>query len=78
MLKGMQTNLYKCFLPQAWMVGAPGSVAGFLHPEGIYDDQKEENLGSRSTRDYGIIFNLENERILFPIGGTRRYGINIF
>ena len=33
-LKGMQTNLYKCFLPQAWMVGSLGGVAGFLHPEG--------------------------------------------
>lgn len=40
LLKGVQTNLYKCFLPQAWMVGNASSVAGFLHPEGIYDDPK--------------------------------------
>ncbi|KXS54362.1 MAG: hypothetical protein AWU57_1258 [Marinobacter sp. T13-3] len=39
-LKGVQTNLYKCFLPRAWAnVNAQG-VSGFLHPEGIYDDPK--------------------------------------
>ena len=37
-LRGVQTNLYKCFLPQAWRLGAQKGVAGFLHPEGIYDD----------------------------------------
>ena len=40
LLKGIQTNLFKCFLPQAWMANNPKGVAGFLHPEGIYDDPK--------------------------------------
>jgi hypothetical protein len=39
-LKGIQTNLYKCFLPQAWRWGNQAGVSGFLHPEGIYDDPK--------------------------------------
>jgi len=34
-LKGVQTNLYKCFLPQAWLIGNLTAVSGFLHPEGI-------------------------------------------
>ena len=38
-LVNQQTNLYKCFLPQAWMIGSKRGVAGFLHPEGIYDDR---------------------------------------
>ncbi|NEX15299.1 MAG: N-6 DNA methylase [Halochromatium sp.] len=40
LLKGVQTNLYKCFLPQAWMLNHAQGVAAFLHPEGIYDDPK--------------------------------------
>jgi hypothetical protein len=40
MLKGVQTNLYKCFLPQAWSIGSLGGVSGFLHPEGVFDDPK--------------------------------------
>jgi hypothetical protein len=39
-LKGVQTNLYKCFLPQAWWLGSGNGVSGFLHPEGVYDDPK--------------------------------------
>jgi hypothetical protein len=37
-LKGMQTNSYKCFLPQAWRIGRDAGTTAFLHPEGIYDD----------------------------------------
>ncbi len=35
-LKGVQTNLYKCFLPQAWDYGGAqeGGVSAFVHPEG--------------------------------------------
>jgi hypothetical protein len=40
LLKGSQTNLYKCFLPQAWRVASSQGVQGFLHPEGVYDDPK--------------------------------------
>jgi hypothetical protein len=39
-LKGVQTNLYKCFLPRAWANVNGQGVTGFLHPEGIYDDPK--------------------------------------
>lgn len=39
-LKGVQTNLYKCFLPRAWANVNGQGVSGFLHPEGIYDDPK--------------------------------------
>ena len=37
LLAGQKTNLYKCFLPQAWIIGNEHGVAGFLHPEGVYD-----------------------------------------
>lgn len=37
-LKGIQTNLYKCFLPQAWRWSNCEGVSGFLHPNGVYED----------------------------------------
>lgn len=40
LLRGVQTNLYKCFLPRAWANSSARGVSGFLHPEGIYDDPK--------------------------------------
>lgn len=39
-LKGQQTNLFKCFLPQAWMYNSECGVSAFIHPEGVYDDPK--------------------------------------
>ena len=38
LLKGQQTNLYKCFITRAWELGSSGGATGFLHPESVYDD----------------------------------------
>ncbi len=38
LLKGVQTNLYKCFMPLAWGLSSAHGVAGLLTPEGPYDD----------------------------------------
>ncbi len=46
LLKGVQSNLYKCFLPQVWRVGC--GVQALLHPEGPYDDPKGGNLRAAS------------------------------
>ncbi|MBI9088302.1 MAG: hypothetical protein JEZ12_03740 [Desulfobacterium sp.] len=76
MLKGIQTNLYKCFLPQAWMWGT--GVSAFLHPEGIYDDSKGGGLRQEIYPRLRAHFQFHNELLLFPIGNTRKYSINIF
>ena len=64
-LTKQQTNLYKCFLPQAWMIGNGRGVAGLLHPDGIYDDPKG---GSFRSEVYGRLrshFQFANELKLF-------------
>ena len=43
-----EANLYKCFLPQGWMIGSDRGVAGFLHPEGVYDDPKGGRVSGRA------------------------------
>ncbi len=40
LLKGQQTNLFKCFLPQAWGFGGKHGISAFVHPDGVYDDPK--------------------------------------
>ena len=40
LLKGQQTNLFKCFLPQAWDFGGKAGISAFVHPDGVYDDPK--------------------------------------
>ena len=78
LLKGIQTNLYKCFLPQAWMVGNKDGVSGFLHPEGVYDDPKGGGFRAAIFKRLRAHFQFQNEMILFPIGNRNKFSVNIF
>lgn len=80
-LRCVQTNLYKCFLPQAWMVGNTVSVAGFLHPEGVYDDPKGGLFRAAIYKRLRGHFQFKNEFQLF-VGtndhGRMRFGLHIY
>ncbi|MHB1047984.1 MAG: Eco57I restriction-modification methylase domain-containing protein, partial [Thermoanaerobaculia bacterium] len=65
LLKGTQSNLYKCFLPQAWMAMNRGGAAGFLHPDGVYDDPKGGALRGALFTRLRYHFRFENELHLF-------------
>lgn len=47
LLKGQQSNLFKCFLPLVWQVGS--GVQALLHPEGPYDDPNGGGYGRPCT-----------------------------
>jgi hypothetical protein len=79
LLKGTQTNLYKCFLPQAWMVSSTKGVAGFLHPEGIYDDPKGGLLRAEVYPRLRAHFQFNNEKKLFSeVHNNTTFSINIY
>ena len=79
LLKGSQTNLYKCFLPQAWRVASSRGVQGFLHPEGVYDDPKGGTLRETLYRWLRGHFQFENEYKLFAeIHNTVKYSVNVY
>jgi hypothetical protein len=78
MLKGIQTNLYKCFLPIGWRISREAGVAGFLHPEGIYDDPKGGLFREATYSRLRLHFQFQNEKKLFPIGNRNKFGINIY
>lgn len=78
-LKGIKTNLYKCFLPLAWNIQANHGITGLLHPEGHYEDPKggilRESVYSRLRKH----FQFDNELNLFKDVGHRfRFSINIY
>ena len=79
LLKGMQTNLYKCFLPQAWMASSPIGVSGFLHPEGIYDDPKGGLFRAAVYPRLRAHFQFVNVKLLFSdVMIWVRFSINIY
>jgi hypothetical protein len=80
-LKGQQTNLYKCFLPQSWASCNSAGVFAFLHPDGIFDDPNggvlREQLYSKLKRH----FQFENELNLFEgtnDHGRMRFSLNVY
>jgi hypothetical protein len=79
LLKGSQTNLYKCFLPQAWRVASGQGVQGFLHPEGVYDDPKGKPLRMQLWQWLRWHFQFQNKIFLFTeVHDETRYSINIY
>ncbi len=79
LLKGVQTNLYKCFLPQAWMIGNNKGVSGFLHPEGIYDDPNGGVFREKVYRRLRAHFQFHNELKLFPeVHHVTKFSINVY
>jgi hypothetical protein len=78
LLKGSQTNLFKCFLPQAWRVTSEQGVQGFLHPEGVYDDPNGGDMRETLYTRLRHHFQFQNELKLFPIGNRNKFSLNIY
>ena len=79
LLAGQKANLYKCFLPQAWMAINPKGVAGFLHPEGIYDDPNGGMFRSAIFPRLSAHFQFHNEIDLFAeVHHATKFSINIY
>jgi hypothetical protein len=78
LLAGQQTNLFKCFLPRAWSINNAQGVAGFLHPEGVYDDPNGGMLRREIYSRLRAHFQFQNEKKLFPeIGNRVLFSLNI-
>ncbi|MBA4449685.1 hypothetical protein FHK94_08270 [Cylindrospermopsis raciborskii CS-506_D] len=78
LLKGSQTNLFKCFLPQGWRYTRAGGVSAFLHPEGVYDDPKGGRLRRAIYQRLRYHFQFQNQYILFPIKDGVKYSLNVY
>ena len=78
-LTGQKTNLFKCFLPQSWMIGSKSGVAGFLHPEGIYDDPNGGTFRSSVYSRLRSHFQFANEKKLFSdVHHHTAFSVNIY
>ena len=78
LLVGQKTNLYKCFLPQAWMVASEGGVSAFLHPEGVYDEPKGGIFREALYPRLRAHFQFQNEKKLFAdVDHETLFSINV-
>ena len=74
-----QTNLYRCFLPQAWMFCSGQGVSAFLHPNGVFDDPKGWVFREKLYPRLRYHFDFRNELLLFQeILHLVTFSINIY
>lgn len=72
-------NLYKCFLPQAWLFGTLNGVSAFIHPEGVYDDPQGGALREKLYTRLRKHFMFANERKLFPeVDHHTTFSLNVY
>jgi len=79
LLKGMQNNLYKCFMPLAWRLNGTQGVTGLLHPVGPFDDPEGGALREALYARLRSHFQFVNELALFAeVHHLTKYSVNIY
>ncbi len=64
-LKGVRTNLYKCFIVRSWGLGSARGTVGVFHQSGIFDDPKGGVLREQLYKRLRLKVNFTNKIKLF-------------
>lgn len=79
LLRGQQTNLYRCLLPQAWDRSSEGGVSAFVHPDGIWNDSKASALRADGDARLRAHFQFSNELKLFAgVDHHTTFSLNVY
>jgi hypothetical protein len=79
LLKGQQTNLYKCVLENGLHWINPHGYLGLIHPEGVYDDPNGAELRKEIYQRLKYHFQFQNAFNLFAeVAHREKYGIHIY
>lgn len=77
-LVGMKANLYKCFLPQAWVFTSKEGISAFVHPNGVFDDPRGIELRHKAYKYLAYHFDFINALILFDIDWHTVFSLNVY
>lgn len=78
-LSGCDTNLYKCFMPQAVMLTKNKGSFAFVHPNTIFDETKGGALRTMLYPKLRKSFRFQNELKLFAeVGHAKTFCLSIF
>ncbi len=79
LLKGQQTNLYKCVLENGFSLLSKKGFMGLLHPEGVYDDPNGQLLRKEIYPRLRYHFQYTNEFSLFAeVHHNTIYGTQVY
>lgn len=79
LLKGQQTNLYKCVLENGFSLLSKNGFMGLLHPEGVYDDPNGQPLRMEMYPRLKYHFQFQNAFNLFAeVAHREKYGVQVY
>ena len=78
-LKGLQGNLYECFLPQAWTFANKNGIFALIHPESVFNDSKGTEIRKELNQRLRKHFRFSNALKLFAdVHTSREFGLNVY
>jgi len=79
LLKGQQTNLYKCILGNGFHWVSKDGFLGLIHPEGLYDDPNGQLMRKEIYQRLKYHFEFKNGLLLFQeVHDQMIYGVHIY
>ena len=78
MLAGGSINLYTNFIPQAWRYTKDTGIVAFIHQDNVFTDADKSNIRKELYRKLVAHYHFVNQKLLFDIGNTRQYSLNIY
>ena len=78
-LNGSDTNLYKCFIPQAMLYAADKGVFSYVHPNTVFDEARGSSLRKEMYPRLRLSVRMENEYKLFQdVGNAKTFCLSVF
>ncbi|MEE8736336.1 Eco57I restriction-modification methylase domain-containing protein [Bifidobacterium subtile] len=80
LLQGQRTNLFRCFLPNAWdYTSSQTGVSAFIHPDEPYGDNRAGALREQMYRRLCKHFQFQNRLNLFTgVDSNAQFSLNIY
>ncbi|WP_103663162.1 DNA methyltransferase [Microbacterium sp. CJ77] len=77
-LTGLQPDLYRCFMEQAWAHLSPRGTVALIHPETHFTDEKAGVLREATYRRLRRHWQFINELSLFEVHNLVSYGVHVY
>lgn len=78
-LNGSDTNLYKCFIPQAMLYATDKGVFSYVHPNTVFDEARGSSLRKEIYPRLRLSVRMENEYKLFQdVGNAKTFCLSVF
>lgn len=77
-LRGLQPDLYRCFMDHAWALQSASGVACLIHLESHFTDERAGRLRGEAYRRLRRHWQFINELKLFEIQNQKVYGVNVY